>query len=60
MTDSSDAPRIDLTKGVAANSISPGGMISGRVGDDDVVLARSGDRFFAVGAVLHALSRGAR
>ena len=60
MTDSSDAPRIDLTKGVAANSISPGGMISGRVGDDDVVLARSGDRLLRRRRALHALSRAAR
>jgi len=50
MADSDDAPRIDLTKGVAANSLAPGAMIAGRVGDDEVVLARSGDRFFAIGA----------
>jgi apoptosis-inducing factor 3 len=40
----------DLTKGVAARDIPEGGTLLGRVGDDDVVLARSGDRFFAVGA----------
>ena len=59
MTDSSDAPRIDLTKGVAANSISPGGMISGRVGDDDVVWPALAIASLLLG-VLHALSRGAR
>ena len=36
MTDSSDAPRIDSTKGVAANPLSPARR-SGRVGDDDVL-----------------------
>src|SRR5215475_7731227 len=40
----------DLTKGVAASSIPDGGMVLGRVGDDEVVLAHSGDRFFAIGA----------
>jgi NADPH-dependent 2,4-dienoyl-CoA reductase/sulfur reductase-like enzyme/nitrite reductase/ring-hydroxylating ferredoxin subunit len=40
----------DLTKGVAAREIPEGGMLLGRVGDDEVVLARSGDRFYAVGA----------
>jgi NADPH-dependent 2,4-dienoyl-CoA reductase/sulfur reductase-like enzyme/nitrite reductase/ring-hydroxylating ferredoxin subunit len=40
----------DLTKGVAVGSIPDGGMILGRVGEDDVVLAHSGDRFFAIGA----------
>src|SRR5947207_5883807 len=41
---------MDLTKGVAAGSIPDGGMIAGRVGEDEVVLARRGDQFFAVGA----------
>jgi 3-phenylpropionate/trans-cinnamate dioxygenase ferredoxin reductase subunit len=41
---------MDFTKGVPASSIPDGGMISGRVGEDDVVLARRGSRFFAVGA----------
>ena len=50
MADSDDAPRIDLTKGIDANSVAPGSMLAGRVGDDDVVLVRSGDRFFAIGA----------
>jgi apoptosis-inducing factor 3 len=40
----------DLTKGVAAREIPEGGMLLGRVGDDEVVLARSGDRFYAIGA----------
>jgi NADPH-dependent 2,4-dienoyl-CoA reductase/sulfur reductase-like enzyme/nitrite reductase/ring-hydroxylating ferredoxin subunit len=40
----------DLTKGVAAREIPEGGRLLGRVGDEEVVLARSGDRFYAVGA----------
>ncbi len=40
----------DLTKGVAASSLGDGAMILGRVGDAEVVLARSGDDFFAVRA----------
>jgi NADPH-dependent 2,4-dienoyl-CoA reductase/sulfur reductase-like enzyme/nitrite reductase/ring-hydroxylating ferredoxin subunit len=40
----------DLTKGVAAKSLQEGRMLQGRVGDKDVVLARSGDRIFAIGA----------
>jgi apoptosis-inducing factor 3 len=35
---------------VPAASLSSGGMLLGRVGDDEVLLARAGDRFFAVGA----------
>jgi NADPH-dependent 2,4-dienoyl-CoA reductase/sulfur reductase-like enzyme/nitrite reductase/ring-hydroxylating ferredoxin subunit len=40
----------DLTKGVAASSIPDGGMVLGRVGEDEVVLAHSGNKFFAIGA----------
>jgi NADPH-dependent 2,4-dienoyl-CoA reductase/sulfur reductase-like enzyme/nitrite reductase/ring-hydroxylating ferredoxin subunit len=40
----------DLTAGIAVNSLKSGGMIGGKVGEDEVLLARSGDRFFAVGA----------
>ena len=50
MADSADPKAPDLTLGVAAGSLSTGGMLLGRVGEDDVLLARAGDRFFAVGA----------
>src|SRR5262245_37327339 len=40
----------DLVLGVKADSIADGGMILGHVGKDHVVLARTGGRFFAVGA----------
>jgi len=50
MADSSGSKAPDLTLGVAADTLSSGGCLLGRVGDDDVLLARAGDRFFAVGA----------
>ena len=40
----------DFTKGVRADDLQNGGMIQGRVGDEDVILARHADEFFAVGA----------
>ena len=40
----------DLAKGVAINTLPDGGLLLGRVGDDEVVLARSGDELFAIGA----------
>ena len=40
----------DFAKGFAAELISDGGMIQGQVGGEDVVLARRGSEFFAVGA----------
>ena len=49
MADSADSTLPDLTVGVPVSSLSSG-MLLGRVGDADVVLVRSGDRFFAVGA----------
>jgi apoptosis-inducing factor 3 len=50
MAETTAPPPPDLTKGVAARDIPEGGMLLGRVGSDDVVLARSGDRFYAFGA----------
>ena len=40
----------DLTKGFPVLDLENGGMIQGRVGDEDVILARHGDELFAVGA----------
>src|SRR5882757_1830542 len=40
----------DLTKGMAVREIPEGGLLLGRVGDDEVVLVRSADRFYAIGA----------
>ena len=40
----------DLTAGVPFDSLRDGGTLAGRVGEDDVVLVRRGDRVFAIGA----------
>ena len=50
MSDASKQEGPDLSLGVAANIISEGGMVVGHVGDDEVLLARRGDEWFAVGA----------
>jgi nitrite reductase/ring-hydroxylating ferredoxin subunit len=39
-----------LTLGVAAVSLAEGGMLLGRVGDEQVLLARDGGEVFAIGA----------
>jgi len=41
---------LDLSKGVDASALPDGGMLLGRVGDNEVVLARSGNELFAVRA----------
>src|SRR3954468_16664855 len=50
MTESRQAEPRDLTAGVLASSLADGATLLGCVGDEDVVLARSGDQLFAVGA----------
>ena len=40
----------DLSKGVSAAGLDDGGTMLGHVGDQDVVLVRSGSELFAVGA----------
>ena len=40
----------DLTAGMVIADLADGGMIEGHVGDDAVLLARSGSEYFAVGA----------
>ena len=50
MTDSETASRPNLANGIAVGAVQPGGMVLGRVGDEDVLLARAGNEFFAVGA----------
>src|SRR5882672_9039959 len=50
MTDSAGSTPPDLTPGPPAGSLAAGARLLGRVGEDDVLLARAGDRFFAVGA----------
>jgi NADPH-dependent 2,4-dienoyl-CoA reductase/sulfur reductase-like enzyme len=52
MADPKDAPPPSLAEGIAVTALQPGGMILGRVGDEDVLLARTGDEFFAVGRAI--------
>jgi NADPH-dependent 2,4-dienoyl-CoA reductase/sulfur reductase-like enzyme/nitrite reductase/ring-hydroxylating ferredoxin subunit len=44
----SDGP--DLTQGILLSTLADGGMLVGRVGEDEVLVARSGNEVFAVGA----------
>jgi NADPH-dependent 2,4-dienoyl-CoA reductase/sulfur reductase-like enzyme/nitrite reductase/ring-hydroxylating ferredoxin subunit len=50
MAESQNTPPPSLAEGIAAATLRPGEKMVGRVGEDDVLLARSGDEFFAVGA----------
>ena len=45
-----DTPQPDLTKGFPLKDLPDGKIVSGKVGDDDAILVRRGDEFFAVGA----------
>ena len=49
-TEEQDTHKPDLAQGIAAASVAAGGMLLGRVGDDDVLVARVGTDWFAVGA----------
>ncbi len=40
----------DLALGIAASELADGAMLTGHVGDDEVLLVRNGDRVFALGA----------
>jgi hypothetical protein len=50
MADSTGSAPPDLTVGLPPSSLASCGALLGRVGEDEVLLARAGDRFFAVGA----------
>jgi NADPH-dependent 2,4-dienoyl-CoA reductase/sulfur reductase-like enzyme/nitrite reductase/ring-hydroxylating ferredoxin subunit len=50
MSETKERAAVDLTKGIAASALTDGSMILGRVGDQDVVLARTGDELFAIRA----------
>jgi apoptosis-inducing factor 3 len=50
MSEAKERAALDLSKGVEASALSDGGMILGCVGDEDVVLARSGTELFAIRA----------
>jgi apoptosis-inducing factor 3 len=40
----------DLAQGIALETVADGGMIGGHVGEDPVLLARSGEELFAIGS----------
>jgi len=46
----SEAKGPDLTLGIAVEDLTDGGMLAGHVGDENVLLARRGNEFFAIGA----------
>jgi apoptosis-inducing factor 3 len=49
-TEEEGTDKPDLAQGIAAASVADGGMLLGRVGDDDVLVAHVGNDWFAVGA----------
>ena len=50
MSKTKEQPSLDLSKGVDASALTDGGMILGRVGDEQVVLAQAGTEVFAIRA----------
>jgi NADPH-dependent 2,4-dienoyl-CoA reductase/sulfur reductase-like enzyme/nitrite reductase/ring-hydroxylating ferredoxin subunit len=49
-TEEEGTDNADLAQGIAAASVAEGGMLLGRVGDADVLVAHVGNEWFAVGA----------
>jgi len=45
-----DSPNLDFKAGFPVNELSDGGMVAGQLDGEDLLLARRGDEFFAVGA----------
>lgn len=50
MSQSSETKGPDLTRGVPVTTIAEGDLLLGHVGDEAVIVARSGGEFFAIGA----------
>jgi thioredoxin reductase/nitrite reductase/ring-hydroxylating ferredoxin subunit len=50
MPETTDAKKPDFKDGFPAQKIPDGGMVSGQFNGEDVILARRGDEFFALGA----------
>ena len=50
MSEANTAATPDLTKGIASSAVPDGGMLLGHVADDEVLLARAGEEWFAIGA----------
>jgi NADPH-dependent 2,4-dienoyl-CoA reductase/sulfur reductase-like enzyme/nitrite reductase/ring-hydroxylating ferredoxin subunit len=45
-----ETPKRDLTQGIPVGEVPDGGLLAGTLNGEDVVMARRGDAFFAVGA----------
>src|ERR671937_706719 len=50
MADSNDTTRPDFRQGISIGNLPKDGMMLGRFDEEDVLLARAGESFFAVGA----------
>jgi len=50
MAETKESKGPDLSSGTPLSSLTDGGMIAGHVGEDEVLLARAGNEYFAVGA----------
>ena len=50
MAEVNDTPPPDLRSGIPIGALRDGGMIAGRVDDEDALLVRSGDNLYAIGA----------
>ena len=50
MADANESSTRDLAQGVALAELADGGIVAGRVGEDEVVVIRRGDDVFAIGA----------
>jgi NADPH-dependent 2,4-dienoyl-CoA reductase/sulfur reductase-like enzyme/nitrite reductase/ring-hydroxylating ferredoxin subunit len=50
MEDEKETPKPDLSQGISSSAVAEGGMLLGRVGESDVLLAKTGGEWFAVGA----------
>lgn len=50
MADATDAQKPDFTKGFPLRELADGRMVSGRAGDEEILLVRQGQELFALGA----------
>jgi len=50
MTAPASAPALDLSQGVPIAQLAAKGMVEGKLGDDEILLVRREDEYFAVGA----------
>src|SRR5262245_45583111 len=50
MSETNEAPTADFSRGVSVATLADGGMMPGRVGQEEIVLVRAGSELFAIGA----------